>query len=160
MRRIHPWPVISPHNSPLTRKMFPFSDVSLSLIQSACVDWWLNHRQIKWTWCNTCERKTLFFLQRSSRNSSKKWDKVRASSCVHIGRVIDCEAAATGPVSLRFREKPRKGLNRNLQHPRNLSCGCQINCYTKLDVVFPKSLHFVIEMIHVLQQQSLLSCCI
>ena len=27
VRGIHPWPVISPHKGPVTRKMFPFDDV-------------------------------------------------------------------------------------------------------------------------------------
>ena len=37
MRRIHRWPVNSPHKGPVTRKMFPFDDIIMSIVLSAKV---------------------------------------------------------------------------------------------------------------------------
>ena len=36
VRRIHRWPVNSPHEEPVTRKMFPFNDVIMDLYLTQC----------------------------------------------------------------------------------------------------------------------------
>ena len=35
---IHPGPVNSPHKEPVTRKMFPFSDIIMMLLQALCIN--------------------------------------------------------------------------------------------------------------------------
>ena len=37
VRGIHRWPVNSPHKWPVTRKMFPFDDVIMHIVQASCV---------------------------------------------------------------------------------------------------------------------------
>ena len=37
VRGLHRWPVNSPHKGPVTRKMFPFDDVIMYLVQGKCI---------------------------------------------------------------------------------------------------------------------------
>ena len=42
VRGIHRWPVNSPHKGPVTRKMFPFDDVNMTI---HCREWWSQIKQ-------------------------------------------------------------------------------------------------------------------
>ena len=61
VRRIHRWPVDSPHKGPVTRKMFPFADAVITRV-AACQQWLLLYQQLGFStlrsrqnvWMKTC----------------------------------------------------------------------------------------------------------
>ena len=48
VRGIHRWPVNSPHKGPVTRKMFPFHDVTLWFL--GCIPEWLHFKKLISPW--------------------------------------------------------------------------------------------------------------
>ena len=81
MKGIHQWLVYSPHKGPVTQKMFPFDDITMT---SHCLNWWRPNPQYHMVSMSSIDFSTDHFQPRMISNDSCQYHEIKNNAWVTV----------------------------------------------------------------------------